>query len=90
MDARGSLCKVRAGAACLSLHREGRKLTDTHIHDLPLVSNKQNLKEEFYPQFLKNSEKMVDIRPGVTNQHSKLSLLPPCLAALHVDLGSMS
>ena len=53
-NVRGSLCKVRAMSACLSVHREGKKLPNTHICDLSPVSNKPNLKDEFFSQFPDN------------------------------------
>lgn len=67
MEARGSLCKVREVSACLSLHREGKKLPNTHIYDLSLVFNKQILKEEFFIRSLINSEKMGNIKAEVTD-----------------------
>lgn len=53
-----------------SLHRKGKKWPNTHIYDLSLIFNRKNLKEEFFSQSLKNSEKMGDTNGQVTDRHS--------------------
>lgn len=67
MEARGLLFNVRGVSTYPLLNREGKKLPTPHIYDLSLVFNGQNLKEEFFSQSLKNSEKIGAIKVLVTD-----------------------
>lgn len=62
--------EVTRVSVCLSLHRDGQESPNTHNYDFSSVSNKQNLKEEFFSRCLKNSEKMGDSTVKVTDWHS--------------------